>query len=461
VNYIHQDLFAFQKEGALWLPQPRRSAGPFEQNAILADEMGLGKTPQAIAGCDLVKARNILVVCPGIARENWEREFLKWQMIPRTTCLIKKGTDRPTADVVVASYTSLQSRPVLVALLARRWDVVVFDEAHALKNPQSLTTMICYGADCTASKGLVSRADRTWLLSGTIIPNGPHEMWTHARALFPDAVKNLESYNRWLDRFCYWKEERGVQRVLNAINVPEFVERLHPYIKRRLMKDVLPDLPPLRFGHVVVAPSKVPPMPEQAAEADTIIRAALGSLNSNPTPEEVQAVLNAESMHIASLLRWTGVAKAPAVAEAIRTDMENGLKKIVVFARHKDVFTILEKQIPGAVSITGDTPDRKRQEIIDTFQGRVPNKDIGALLCHIDIASTALTLTASCDVGFAETGWVVKDILQAVKRCHRIGQTKPVLAKIYSLKGSLDEAVSDTIVRKYKMVSHIESHFVG
>jgi SNF2 family DNA or RNA helicase len=456
VNHIHPDLYPFQKEGALWLCE--------QQNAILADEMGLGKTPEAIAGADLIGAKRVLTICPGIARANWEREWHKWQMIPRSTCLIKSHKDRPTADVVISSYTALQSRPVLEALLSVEWDLIVADEGHLLKNKDALTTQICYGGAIDGRKGLASKTKRFWLLSGTPIPNGPHEMWTHARALFPKAVEGYEGYNSWVDRFCYWKEDRGVQKVMSAINVPDFVERMRPYIKRRVVADVLPDLPPLRFGHIIVAPAQVPPMPDQAAEADAIIRSAMASRKDRSkeiSEEDMLALSTTQQMHIASLLRWTGVAKAPAVADAIRTEMENGLKKVVIFARHTEVFEILEKRIPGFVSITGKTPERKRQGIIDAFQGRVADNNPPALGCHIDIASTALTLTAADNVVFAETGWVPKDILQAAKRCHRIGQDRPVLARIFSLKDSLDEAVSDTIVRKYKSVSRIETQFTG
>ena len=461
MNYIHPDLFPFQREGALWLPIPKPQAGRLEQNAILNDEMGLGKTPQAIAGADLIKAINILVVCPGIARDNWEREFLRWQMVPRSTCIVKGQKDKPHAQVCITGYSSIQSRPVLVSLLSRHWDLIIFDEAHMLKNPDALTTMICYGQDKTGTKGLVSKADRVWLLSGTIIPTGAHEMWTHARALFPQACRGLESYNHWMDRFCFWRERDGIKRVLHNLNEDDFYQRWFPFIKRRLVKNVLPDLPPLRFSSFVVAPDRVPRMTEEAEEADIVLRAALGSIMSNPTEEEISAVVAAEQLHIASLLKWTGIAKAPAVAEAIKTDIENGLKKVVIFARHTEVFNILRKMIPGLLVINGKTPEKQRQHLIDSFQGRVPNTDPPAIACHMDIASTALTLTAAADVAFAETYWVPKDINQAAKRCHRIGQDRPVLAKIYSLKGSLDEIVSGILVHRFNQVSRLESRFAG
>lgn len=452
---LHPNLFPFQREGARWLAS--------QGHAILADEMGVGKTAQAIAACDLIGAKNILVLCPGIARENWEREFQQWQLRLRTICLIRSSKDRADANVVISSYAGIQSRPILLQLVNRRWEVVICDEGHALKNKDALTTKIVYGHDCTASKGLAALADRVWLLSGTIICNGPHELWTHCRALFPHAARGLERYNAWFDRFCYWQpSEDGRRMVLAARNVDEFVERVRLHIKRRQQKDVLPDLPALRFASFTVEPTKLPPRSEPVIEAEQIVNAALARCKDNPGQDEMQALLSINMMHVATLLKWTGIAKAPAVAELINYELANGLEKVVVFARHTEVFSILEKAIPGSVSITGKlTSDKKRQEIIDAFQGRVPNKNPRVLLVHLDIASTALTLTAANNVVFAETGWVPKDVLQAAKRCHRIGQHRPVLARIMSLRGSADEIVSNAIARKHRIVSQIESHFVG
>lgn len=453
---IHRDLYPYQIAGAKWL------AGM--QNAILADEMGLGKSGQAVAAADLIGAKHILVLCPGIARDGWEREFHKWQMIARSTCLIRKSTDKPTAQVVIASYTNIQTRPVLEALLSQTWDLLICDEAHLLKNKDALTTQIVYGGKCDGKKGLASKAARVWLLTGTIIPNGPHEVWTHANALFPDAVSGLERYNAWVDRFCYWvADERGGQRVISAINIPEFVNRMAPCIKRRLTADVLPDLPPLRFGHVPVMPASVPRLPAQAEEAELVLRAAFSKLKKEPSIDDIKYILQADAMHVASILKWIGVAKAPAVAEMIKTDFAGGMDKVVVFARHIEVFEVLKKAFPGALIITGKTPQNKRQGIIDTFQGVGVNngQSPNILLCNIDIASTAITLTASANVVFAETSWVPKDIIQAAKRCARIGQTRPVLARIPSLKGSLDEIVINTFVRKNRSIENIESQFPG
>lgn len=456
MGYYHKDLYPYQKEGALWLSTLR--------NAILGDEMRVGKTPAAIAGADLIKARNILVVCPGIARPNWEREFQRWQMLLRDTCTIMSGKDRPTAEVCIVSYELLSNRPILVAIVERQWDLLIIDEAHLIKNKDALRTQILYGSGCDGTKGIASHCKRVWLLTGTPIPNGLHEMWPHARALFPKAVKGLEKYNEWLDHFCYSVEGDFGTKVLDARHVEDFVERFHPYIKRRMLKDVQPDLPPIRFSNVVVQPTTIPIRMQHVDEQETVIRAALakarGGAGTEDADAEIAALAAIDTMHLSTLHKWTGIAKAPAVAEYIAAEMQQGLRKVVIFAKHTEVFEILKKTLPGqGAIINGQTPTKNRQPIIDAFMGRVPNQNLDWIAVHIDIASTAIDLTAAQDVIFAETSWVPKDVLQAAMRCMGVNQTKAVLARIMSLKGSLDEAVNDTIVRKHKMISKIETRF--
>jgi SWI/SNF-related matrix-associated actin-dependent regulator 1 of chromatin subfamily A len=449
---IHKGLYPYQKEGAVWLSTLR--------NAILGDEMRVGKTPTAIAGADIIGARSILVVCPGIARPNWEREFQRWQMLLRDTCAVMSSKDQPIGEVVIVSYELICSRPVLLALMARQWDLLIIDEAHMIKNPASLRTQVLYGAACDAKKGLASRSKRVWLLTGTPIPNGLHEMWPHARALFPKAVMGLENYNAWMNHFCYTEPGDFGVKVLDARHVDDFVERFYPYIKRRLLKDVQPDLPPIRFSNVVVQPSTIPPRLAHVDEQETIIRAAMARARAVPGGDEMAAIAAVETMHISSLHKWTGIVKAPAVAEYIAAEMQQGLRKVVIFAKHTEVFEVLKNTLPGqGAIINGQTPTKNRQPIIDAFQGRVPNKTLDWIAVHIDIASTAIDLTAANDTIFAETTWVPKDVLQAAMRCMGVNQKHAVLARVMSLKGSIDEAINDTIVRKYKLISKIETRF--
>lgn len=429
--------------------------------------MGVGKTAQSIWAADIAGRRLILVICPGIARVNWSREFEKWQQTPRTIGIVVDTQTVPETEVVIVSYNALLFRKILAVLISRSWDQIIIDESHMLKNRGAQRTQVVFGAPWNNGRGLAQRGGGTWLLSGTPFPNGPHEAWTFAQALFPDAVEGMFGYPDWEAEFCVTEPGTYAPRIVGIQNTAEFARRLKPHIKRRLLRDVQPDLPPARFGHVVVKPDTLPPLPPDVPEEIALVlEAAVAKLSADSGETEEfgddaasEALAWLQSAHLSSLRKWTGIAKAPAVAELIRQELSSGLEKIVIFAVHREVIEILKNGIPGAVVIHGGTSEKTRQSIIDAFQGRVPGINPQALICNIEIASTALTLTASADVAFAETTWVPKDVKQGFHRCWRVGQTRPVLVRIFSLAGSLDEVVGNTLIRKSNLVSALETQF--
>jgi SNF2 family DNA or RNA helicase len=76
------------------------------------------------------------------------------------------------------------------------------------------------------------------------------------------------------------------------------------------------------------------------------------------------------------------------------------------------------------------------------------------LIGQLQAAGTAINLTAANQVLFAESSWVPAENLQAAKRCHRMGQHRPVFVRISALDDSIDELIADTIQRKLE--NHIE-----
>ena len=441
---MHADLFDYQRVGARWLSAPSNA------HAILADEMGVGKTATAIAAADELQAQSILVICPGIARTNWVRELERWQTMPRVVGAVYSSKVLPLGSAIIAGYSSLQSEPILRWLLGRHWDVLILDEAHFGKNSAAWRTRALYGNKCDARFGLASRAKRTWLLSGTLMPNHAGELWTHCHALFPDVAQGLD-YEDWLREYCVFA--RGTERVVGNRNGEKLVKLLRPHVLRRTAAQVQPHLPPCRFNQVIVRPDKLPPKSVEIEETEIIVRAALAKSSKDRTDESRQAIAALDEIHLATLRKWTGIAKAPAVAEYLRMDLAAGMKKCVVFAVHRDVIQTLADALPGSAVIHGDISQKKRDQAIDAFQGRNAGWNPRVMICNIDIASTALTLTAADNVVFAESSWVPKDLQQAIKRVHRQGQTKPVLARLFSLQGSVDEQIGARLVQKARITA--------
>ena len=440
------ELFPYQRVGAEWLAE--RSA------AMLADEMGIGKTAQAIAACDAAGVRTVVVVCPGIARENWKREFRLWSKTPRVVEVMRSTNDLFTAramfaDVLILSYALLAQEKVRKHFATFAIDALICDEAHALKEPKSVRSKAIYGSRFDRAKGLASRAKRVWLLTGTPIMNHPGELWTHMRALWPQSLEGVCGLRRdaFLEHFCVVEDFTG--KIVGARRVPQLLELLKPHVLRRLQSEVQPDLPPLRWAHVTVSPDTLPPLPPELADAATVVQSAIAAAKGD---DEAVAALAAAQMHLATLRRWTGVAKAAAVAALIRDEIASGAGPVVIFAIHIEVMATIAAGIPGARMLSGSAKMSERQALIDDFQaGRIP-----ALVCQLSIAATALTLTRSRNVVFAESSWVPADMQQAAKRCHRIGQIDSVLARVISLAGSIDETIGDVLIRKTATITKID-----
>jgi SNF2 family DNA or RNA helicase len=253
-------------------------------------------------------------------------------------------------------------------------------------------------------------------------------------------------YWPFIERYCLLKKTSFGQQIVGAnhVHLPELAAVLRPHILQRRQRDVLQDLLPLRFSHVPVRPNQVPPQPDLGVEELAILRRL----------EAGENVSVAEQMKLATLRRWTGIAKCPAVIEHLETVLE-GTEKVVVFGYHTEVLrSIYNASAPIAGLIDGATSQKRRQELIDAFQtSNTPR----LLILQINAGGTAITLHRAHHVVFAEISWTPSDIVQAAKRCHRIGQVSSVLAQIVSLAGSIDERVNGVVMRKANDLAAFET----
>jgi SWI/SNF-related matrix-associated actin-dependent regulator of chromatin subfamily A-like protein 1 len=126
-----------------------------------------------------------------------------------------------------------------------------------------------------------------------------------------------------------------------------------------------------------------------------------------------------------------------------------------VFGLHKQVISTIADALGSlAAVINGDTPQSQRQALIDAFQNTDQPR---VLVLQINVAGTAITLTRSRRLIYAETTWTPADVVQAAARCHRIGQRGSVLASIISLAGSIDELVSAIVLRKARDLAALDT----
>ncbi len=120
-------------------------ASPLSKGVLLADEVGLGKTIEAslvIAQRWAERQRRILLIVPASLRKQWSQELYEKFSLPSVIVerksyndLRKKGIARPfeqTDHVIITSYEFAALKADEIARVS--WNLVVFDEAHRLRN---------------------------------------------------------------------------------------------------------------------------------------------------------------------------------------------------------------------------------------------------------------------------------------------------------------------------------------
>ncbi len=118
---------------------------PLSKGVILADEVGLGKTIEAglvISQRWAEHRRRIVLIVPASLRKQWQQELfdkfsLRSTIIEAATynAMRKEGHRRPfeaAEGVVIVSYEFAARKAVELELV--KWDLVIFDEAHRLRN---------------------------------------------------------------------------------------------------------------------------------------------------------------------------------------------------------------------------------------------------------------------------------------------------------------------------------------
>jgi excisionase family DNA binding protein len=120
-------------------------ASPLSKGVLLADEVGLGKTIEAslvIAQRWAERRRRILLIVPASLRKQWSQELYDKFSLPSVIVesktyneARKAGVARPFDQkdkIVITSYEFAALRDAEIA--RGGWDLVVFDEAHRLRN---------------------------------------------------------------------------------------------------------------------------------------------------------------------------------------------------------------------------------------------------------------------------------------------------------------------------------------
>lgn len=435
------------------------------KNTLIADEMGLGKTIQAIGVINYEQAiKKVLIITPASLRLNWGNEVQKW-MTRKMSGGFVFGDSFPNTDIVIINYDIVKKHRAEID--RHRWDLVVCDESHYIKNQDAQRTKAVVGGESYGKViGMPIDAGMRINLTGTPILNRPIELWTTVRLFDPEGLG--ASYWAFAKKYCKaWDAPWGWD-FSGHDHLEELQERLRASIMiRRLKRDVLKELPPKRRQIIAIPPEKAARAVKEelefyerhqaAIETAAALTSALQSVGDDESYKsavnrlhESQKVMFTE---LARLRKNTGVAKIPYINEYLGNCLENE-EKVFFFAHHRDVIDAVESNFNKVNNICvkhyGGMSVTEKQANVDRFENDPT--------CRLFNAGITTAVGYSCTkaklgVG-GEMDWRPAIMSQTEDRLHRIGQQlqEPVLIQNLVFDGSLDSRLAKTIIAKQEVI---------
>jgi superfamily II DNA or RNA helicase len=425
---LQAELRDYQVEGFVWLSRLAR----WGAGACLADDMGLGKTVQAIAVMlDRAAEGSCLVVAPTSVCPNWLAEISRFAPVLNTHHLATAG-DRAELvaglgprDVLVCSYGLLHQEAEMLA--GREWQMVVLDEAQAIKNAETKR----------AQASLALQAGFRLALTGTPVENYLDELWSLFNFLNPGLLGAREGFQK---RFAVPIErDRDVhaRQALRAL--------IRPFLLRRTKAAVLSELPPRTEQTVNVGMSEAErafyeALRQQALETLAALDAPAGKRKIHILAEITR--LRRACCNPALIDPAAGVpsGKLDAFLDLVEELVRNRHRALVFsqFTGHlRLVRAALEARGIACAYLDGSTPSAERERRVAAFQAG------GAALFLISLRAggTGLNLTAADYVVHLDPWWnpAVED--QASDRAHRIGQQRPVTIYRLIMQDSIEERI--------------------
>ncbi len=400
------ELRSYQRDGFVWLNRLAACG----LGACLADDMGLGKTVQILALLTVRASEGpSLVIAPTSVIRNWADEAARFAPALRLVQLAE-AEDRGSLlagagafDVVVCSYGLLPFAEELLA--GRPWNVVVLDEAQAVKNRLARRAKIV--------KRFQGRA--RVIATGTPVENNLTELWSLFDFLNPGLLGTHGQFER---RFC--NGDGTVSPLLKRMTAP--------FLLRRLKSAVLDELPPKTEITLSVTLDV-----DERALYESCRREALAALegaageNNRITILAHLTKLRRACCHPSLVMPGCGMPgqKVEALLELVEDLRANG-HRALVFSQFVDFLTIIRTRLDAAKVgyqyLDGSTPEARRADAVSRFQ----RGEGDLFLISLKAGGTGLNLTAANYVVLLDPWWNPAVETQAADRAHRIGQRNPV-----------------------------------
>ncbi|MDA1050229.1 MAG: DEAD/DEAH box helicase [Planctomycetota bacterium] len=448
----------YQQTGVSWLS----FLSSLGLGACLADDMGLGKTIQILALLLVLKknqkqrSKPSLLVLPASLLANWKSEIEKFAPTLRAAFVhpsempadeltrIAKQPERELrdVDVVLTTYGMLLRQTWLLDL---QWQLVVLDEAQAIKNP---------AARQTKSVKRV-KADARIALTGTPIENRLSDLWSLFDFLCPGLLGSQKKFKEFVKRLDARKQDNRYAPLRSLVQ---------PYILRRMKTDkrIISDLPDKIEVRAFCGLSK-----RQAALYTKLVKELSDALKGLDG-------IKRRGLVLAYLMRFKQLCNHPSqltsdggfepkdsgkflrLAE-ICDEIASRQEKALIFTQFREMTEPLAGYLSTVFDrlglvLHGGTAVKQRKKLVDQFQC-----DDGPpfFILSLKAGGTGLNLTAASHVVHFDRWWNPAVENQATDRAFRIGQRRNVLVHKFVCSGTIEEKIDALIQEKTQLATDL------
>lgn len=415
--------------------------------ALLADDMGLGKTVQILALLDSLRQENkrTLLVIPASLLENWKKEAARFA--PNLRIQVLHGKDTMIQDVETDLFITTYGMAARIeALKEIAFDLLILDEAQAIKNPGTKQTK--------SIKTLQAHAKIA--MTGTPIENKLSDLWSVFDFLNSGLLGSKTEFKK---------------QIKNGADYGALRQMISPFILRRLKTDrrIISDLPDKNEQKEYVSLSK-----KQIALYKGLQRDIEKSM------EDTEGIQR-KGLVLAAISKFKQICNHPdqylgnqefkpklsGKFEALRDICETIRDKheqVLIFTQFKEMCEPLNQFLaevfgqPGLV-LHGGVPVKKRGELVEQFNA--PDTYTPYIVLSIKAGGVGLNLTAANHVIHFDRWWNPAIENQATDRAFRIGQEKNVFVYKFVTSGTIEEKIDELLAEKTHLSNELITETSG
>ncbi|CAK1546992.1 unnamed protein product [Leptosia nina] len=470
-NYIWKQLYRYQRVGVKWLWELHQS----QSGGLLGDEMGLGKTVQVIAflaglaNTDSLTRSGLgasIIVAPATVIFQWVSHFHYWSPSLRVSVLHQAGSHcgnhhklirnlHESHGVLLITYAGLVK--YAKDLQARKWQYIILDEGHKIRNPETQVSKLVRKFD----------TPHKLLITGSPMQNSLQELWSLFDFMRPGL---LGTHTAFMEHFAVPITQGGYANATEiqeatALEIAKALKAIiTPYMLRRTKAEVqefihLPEKNEqvlfcalsqeqrdLYMGYLMS--STVRSILDKDNKLGDPLRArilvALSTLRkicNHPDIYLYEAFDDSQEVNEETFGHWKRSGKMSVVHSLLKIWHKQGHRSLI-FTQSRAMLCILEQHLQKHqfkyLRMDGTVSVSQRQSMIKTFN---ENAEYLVFLATTRVGGLGVNLTGADRVIIYDPDWNPATDNQAKERAWRIGQQRNVTVYRLLSAGTIEEKI--------------------